>query len=161
MFFHSGSSNGSSPTQIGIYSSWDGIHWSLFNDGISGMNDGLSQGSLAVDENKVFMATRDGKIWMLDDTVTVSKTHSVSRLNESLQLMPNPVVDVLTIQSEMDITNMKISLADVFGKNQSVSILYRSKNELHVGVTNTAAGIYYLRVNLEGHASVSKTFIKL
>ncbi|MBL0007229.1 MAG: hypothetical protein IPP25_08625 [Saprospiraceae bacterium] len=55
MFFHSGSSNGA--TEIGIYTSWDGINWSLFNDGITGANDGLSQGSLAVDGNKVFMAT--------------------------------------------------------------------------------------------------------
>ncbi|MBI1307097.1 MAG: PQQ-binding-like beta-propeller repeat protein [Bacteroidetes bacterium] len=64
MYFHSGPSNGS--TQLGIYRSTDGINWELFNDGITGANDGQSQGSLVTDGNKVFMATHDGKVFMVD-----------------------------------------------------------------------------------------------
>ena len=61
MFLHSGGATGA--TGIGIYTSMDGINWSLFNTGITGINLGPSQGSLAVDGNKVFMATQDGQIW--------------------------------------------------------------------------------------------------
>ena len=61
MFLHSGGANGA--TGIGIYTSMDGINWTLFNTGITGFNFGQSQGSLAVDGNNVFMATQDGQIW--------------------------------------------------------------------------------------------------
>ena len=68
VFLHSGS-NASVAGTIGIYTSTDGINWTLFNTGITGANDGQTQGSLAVDSNKVFMATHDGKIFMYDASV--------------------------------------------------------------------------------------------
>jgi hypothetical protein len=61
IFLHSGGSANSSG--IGIYTSTDGISWSIFNTGISSGNDNQSQGSLVVDGNLVFMATHDGKVW--------------------------------------------------------------------------------------------------
>ena len=61
MFLHSGGAAGTAG--VGIYTSMDGINWTIFNTGITGTNLGQSQGSLAVDGNKVFMATQDGQIW--------------------------------------------------------------------------------------------------
>lgn len=99
MFFHSGNSTNSS--QIGIYTSRDGINWKLFNDGITGQNDGPSQGSLAADGNKVFMATRDGKVWIFEDTLNVSQTDQSSHLN-TFTIYPNPASDQLHLKLNSD-----------------------------------------------------------
>lgn len=62
MFLHSGGASGSAG--IGIYTSMDGINWTLLNTGITSLNTNQAQGSLAVDGNKVFMATQDGSVWV-------------------------------------------------------------------------------------------------
>jgi hypothetical protein len=56
----------SSQYSMGIYMSNDGQHWTQANNGITGVNNGLAEGSLAVDGDRVFTATADGKIWVLD-----------------------------------------------------------------------------------------------
>jgi hypothetical protein len=56
----------SSQFSMGIYTSNDGLHWAQANNGITGVNNGLAEGSLAVDGDRVFTATADGKIWVLD-----------------------------------------------------------------------------------------------
>jgi hypothetical protein len=61
MFLHSGGASGASG--IGIYTSTNGINWTAFNTGITGSNDGQSEGSLVTDGNLVFMATHDGKVF--------------------------------------------------------------------------------------------------
>jgi hypothetical protein len=76
MFLHSGPNGAFDPNppappqtslySMGLYSSSDGIHWTQSNTGITGNNNGGSEGSLAVDGNRVFTATSDGKIWYLD-----------------------------------------------------------------------------------------------
>jgi hypothetical protein len=76
MFLHSGPNAAFDPNpppppqtslySMGLYSSSDGIHWTQSNAGITGNNNGGSEGSLAVDGNRVFTATSDGKIWYLD-----------------------------------------------------------------------------------------------
>lgn len=91
LFLHSGTSNGA--TEVGIYTSLDGIHWEPFNDGITGQNDGLSQGSLAVDGNRVFMATHDGKVWMYEDTTATTGISDALGLQTQLKCTPNPVND--------------------------------------------------------------------
>ncbi|MFO1493601.1 MAG: hypothetical protein U1F26_02960 [Lysobacterales bacterium] len=77
LFLHSGANGSFDPNppppplsslySMGIYRSDDGIHWTPFNQGISGINDGGAEGSLAVDGVRVFTATSDGKIWYYDD----------------------------------------------------------------------------------------------
>lgn len=83
MFLHSGTNAsfdpnpppppGHSTYSMGIYSSLDGVHWTQFNTGISSNNDGLSEGSLAVDGNRVFTETSDGKVWYFDTDDTIFK----------------------------------------------------------------------------------------
>lgn len=90
LFLHSGSSSNNS-TSVGIYKSTDGIHWESFNNGITGQNDGLSQGSLAVDGNRVFTATHDGKIWMYDAEITsLSDQYDDS---DQIEIYPNPFIE--------------------------------------------------------------------
>lgn len=94
MFLHSGTSNGAA--EVGIYTSTDGIHWDAFNDGITGQNDGLSQGSLAVDGNRVFMATHDGKVWVYEDSTTITAIHDVEKNPNLLTVIPNPATTEVT-----------------------------------------------------------------
>lgn len=160
MFFHSGSSNGAS--EIGIYTSWDGIHWSLFNDGITGANDGLSQGSLAVDGNKVFMATHDGQIWMYEDTVGVSRTEDDGHELVGIQLYPNPASDRISIQltSAMAVENLQIEIYALPGqlklKQQVVD-----GNSFEVDVSMLAPGIYQLKVLKSGLWVKSLRWVKI
>ena len=80
MFLHSGANPSFDPVQppppssqysLGLFRSDDGLNWSAFNTGIPGNNDGLAEGALAVDGNRVFTATTDGKIWYLDTDDTL------------------------------------------------------------------------------------------
>ncbi len=76
MFLHSGTNASFDPSpppppqqsqySLGIFISDDGINWTQFNTGITSTNDGLSEGALAVDGNRVFTATTDGKVWFYD-----------------------------------------------------------------------------------------------
>lgn len=160
MFFHSGSSNGA--TEIGIYTSWDGIHWSLFNDGITGANDGLSQGSLAVDGNKVFMATHDGQVWMFQDTVGVSGTEKSEPEIPGIQLYPNPSSDRISIQltSAMPVENLQIEIYTLPGylalKQQVLD-----RNSFEVDVSMLAPGIYQLNVLTSGVWVKSFRWVKI
>ncbi|AVP98454.1 hypothetical protein C7S18_15215 [Ahniella affigens] len=47
----------------GIYRSADGRNSAPFNTGITVTVDATSEGSLAVDGDRAFMATGDGKVW--------------------------------------------------------------------------------------------------
>lgn len=77
LFLHSGANANFDPNppppplsslySLGLFRSSDGIHWTSFNQGIGGINDGGAEGSLAVDGTRVFTATADGKIWFYDD----------------------------------------------------------------------------------------------
>ena len=81
MFLHSGANASFDPSpppppqqsqySLGIFKSTDGIAWSAFNTGITSTNDGLSEGALAVDGNRVFTATTDGKVWYYDTDDTL------------------------------------------------------------------------------------------
>ncbi|MEP6881794.1 MAG: sialidase family protein [Dokdonella sp.] len=76
MFLHSGTNNSFDPNpppppatnlySKGLYSSNDGQNWTQANNGITSGNNGGAEGSLAVDGDRVFMATVNGKVWYLD-----------------------------------------------------------------------------------------------
>ena len=81
MFLHSGANASFDPSpppppqqsqySLGVFRSGDGINWSPFNSGIASTNDGLSEGALAVDGNRAFTATTDGKVWYYDTDDTL------------------------------------------------------------------------------------------
>ncbi len=135
MFFHSGSSNGAEA--IGIYTSTDGIHWSIFNDGITGQNDGLSQGSLAVDGNRVFMATHDGMVWMYDDGMTSAVDQQSGREYISLMVYPNPASSIVALVDGLGrlVSGLEMNLFNAMGEMV-----------LHQG----ADGAYFSQIMIEG-----------
>jgi hypothetical protein len=159
MFFHAGNSN---VTPTGIYTSWDGIHWTLFNDGITGMNDGLSQGSLAVDGNKVFMATHDGKVWMYEDTTLISEVKNIHLENKLFSISPNPVSDFIEIKfsskeisSPVDQIRIFNSLGQqVMAMPDFVEVLQR------VDVARLTPGVYTLQVSAIGKIIGISRFVR-
>ena len=143
MFFHSGSSNGAEA--IGIYTSTDGIHWTIFNDGITGQNDGLSQGSLTVDGNRVFMATHDGKVWMYDDGMTSTADLVSGREDNSFVVYPNPASSSIAF---VDRGGHTISGREVYVYNaMGEVVLQPGKDGAYVSqimIEDLAAGYYFV-----------------
>jgi hypothetical protein len=84
MFLHTGTNGNADPNpppppqvsfySLGIYRSSDGVNWSAFNTGITSSNNGTAEGSLAVDGNRVFTATGDGRVWFVDVSVPAPDT---------------------------------------------------------------------------------------
>ena len=147
MFFHSGSSNGA--TQIGIYKSNDGIHWQYFNDGISGQNDGLSQGSLAVDGDKVFMSTHDGNVWMYDASLTSAK--DIKNELYDIEIYPNPFREEIQIQN---ITNpLSGKLYNLFGELMMNFSVYPGQS---IKTIDIPEGFYYLELKNEHGQCINK-----
>ncbi len=159
LFLHSGSSNGSKQNQIGIYTSWDGIQWAPFNEGIDGMNDGLSQGSLAVDGNKVFMATHDGKIWLYEDTSMVS--HSIPALKPGFRLVSNAVHDELLLYSEFDHTQINCTLTDCMGHPVTHTIHKLSNKYMACDVRTLPYGLYFLHMTDKKNGAIILKFNKI
>ncbi len=161
IFYHSGSSTGA--TQIGIYTSFDGIHWKLFNDGITGQNDGTSQGSLAVDGNKVFMATRDGKVWIFEDSLlTQTKPLIFAKDQANLKISPHPVYHTLQIELDPTYTGnvYKILIYDVWGQELK-SFQNEQDSNIKVDVSGLQSGSYFLKVVGKDQSSFNSIFIKI
>ena len=160
MFFHSGTSNGA--TEIGIYTSWDGIHWSLFNDGITGANDGLSQGSLAVDGNKVFMATHDGKVWMYEDTTGTTQVDGINSESIEIQLSPNPASEMISISlpASINYSNPDIEIYTMTGQ-----LVWKQKfekaNPLRIDISDFQTGIYLVNIIQPGEWKYALRWVKI
>ncbi len=160
MFFHSGSSNGA--TEIGIYTSWDGINWSLFNDGITGANDGLSQGSLAVDGNKVFMATHDGQIWMYQDTSGLTETKDDVYDLPDIDLYPNPANNSINIKlaSSLAWQNLQIEIYTMQGQ-LVIRKLAEGIHNYNLDVSMLAQGLYQMNILKSGVLMKSMRWVKM
>ncbi len=156
MFFHSGSSNGA--TQIGIYTSHDGINWSSFNTGITGQNDGLSQGSLAVDGNKVFMATHDGNVWIYEDSLNVTSTKNIENAVDDIVIIPNPANEFVSI------LNLKNPINE-FCIYNSLGLLVRNnklstKSQSRIDISNLLPGLYIMRIITVNDKQIVLKFVK-
>jgi hypothetical protein len=135
LFFHSGDNT------HGIYTSPDGINWTPFNTGITGLNDVQSEGAFAVDGNSVFFATHDGKIWRYDAPV-------ITALNEKpeerpLKISPNPASDFILIQTTGD-APLNFRLYNSLGQTVNAPVLSAEKNETQLDVSALPSGIYFL-----------------
>lgn len=142
MFLHSGGS--ATMSGIGIYTSFDGIKWSQFNNGITGVNIGQAQGSLAVDSNKVFMATIDGKVWMYE--VESKSDVENDGFENRLTINPNPICDytVLSIFLKEN-SKVKFLLFDVLGRevhSLSFNINQLGWQEINLDLAKFESGIY-------------------
>ena len=85
--------------------------------------------------------------------VCVEGGESVSELNSSLSIYPNPAKDQLFVETEMAVE--EISVYDVFGRQQ----LAISGQQSAVDVSNLSNGVYFVKVKSENN-EVVKRFIK-
>lgn len=150
MFLHSGSSTGA--TQIGIYRSFDGVNWEYFNNGIIGGNNNLSQGSLAVDGNKVFMATSDGKVWMFDaENTTPTNQYST----DNIICYPSPTTNRLTIQNVVKpIDYWIVGLNGKVVKNGKLDL-----TPAYIDLQSVSKGIYILKLQ-NSTLNITRKFVK-
>ncbi|MBL7830462.1 MAG: T9SS type A sorting domain-containing protein, partial [Saprospiraceae bacterium] len=150
MFLHSGSSTGA--TQIGIYRSFDGVNWEYFNNGIIGGNNNLSQGSLAVDGNKVFMATSDGKVWMFDaENTTPTNQYST----DNIICYPSPTTNRLTIQNvDKPIDYWIVGLNGKVVKNGKLDL-----TPAYIDLQSVSKGIYILKLQ-NSTLNITRKFVK-
>ena len=139
LFLHSGS-NANVPGEVGIYTSSDGLNWTIFNNGITSTsaNNGQAQGSLAVDGNKVYMATTDGKVWMYD----ASDITDSEDLNTQVQLIlfPNPASETINFSNTLP----DITIFNVYGQ-----LIERIKSAKSISTSTFLNGIYTLRSGKE------------
>ena len=157
MFLYSG---GAANAQgIGIYTSMDGINWTLFNTGITGALDNQSQGSLAVDSNLVFFASHDGKVWRYD----VSE-HS-SGIQElvspfSVLVTPNPAHSSISITVNLhEASNLTFSLYDFAGKEvyrQQTDNISEGDHVEIIHLNGIPTGMYFLKIGNGEHLAVQK-----
>lgn len=155
MFFHSGSSNGAQAADIGIYTSTDGLNWKQFNTGITGQNDGQSQGGLAVDGNLVYFATHDGKVWRYDAAAGSNGISSISD-SESISLVPNPASE----QFQLDfgsVTDRDIIITNSIGG--VVLKMSSSEGLVNIDTKDLANGIYLVSIRSENSIIVKRVMI--
>ncbi len=157
MFLHSG--GGANATGIGIYTSMDGINWTLFNTGITGINDGQSQGSLAVDSNMVFMATHDGKVfrYVVEDIKTDTKTPFIQN---SFTINPNPANSIIKLNMQDVKSNFNIFIYNYLGQmvKQYHFPYINNQEDLDLDISTLPSGMYSVILELKGK-SISKKLI--
>lgn len=136
MFLHSGGA--SDAAGIGIYSSMDGIIWSLTSEGVQGADVGISQGSLAVDGNRVFMATHLGEVWVYEATTGIASDKTVSTVG----LIPNPASTEVCMSSEF--AGFRCDLLDMNGRVVFSDVAAHGKTCFEVA--ELAVGPYLVRL---------------
>jgi hypothetical protein len=96
------------------------------------------------------------------DTIVVSTCTAVNpvSLDHSLELYPNPANEILTVQSQFfTAQNAAPVVYDLSGK--AVSITYsRNADKFTFNTQSLSAGVYFVRVNVQG-TIVSRKFIKI
>lgn len=160
MFLHSGGASNASG--IGIYTSMDGINWTLFNTGITGVNDGQSQGSLAVDSNMVFMATHDGKVFRYIVGDIKTKTQDPIQ-KSSFSLSPNPANNTVKLELNTNETSQaNIGLYNIFGKKiyQIQFEISPNNKDLTIDTSTISPGIYLVVLDRMGQLSSKKLIIE-
>ena len=95
----------------------------------------------------------------IDGAVTYSniKRLSLSTSTVSLSFYPNPVKDVLYIESTAPFSNdLSVKVNDLSGRVQTVQFVKADINKLKVNIAALAAGVYFLQIDNGGNKSIQK-----
>ncbi len=82
-----------------------------------------------------------------------------TNLNKNIYITPNPVVDFLTIRSNITIFFKEISIYNVEGKRVKSINNFNSSDTLQINVTDLKAGCYFLSIKTKNNY-YAKRFIK-
>lgn len=138
IYLHSGSNSSTPKDSVGIYTSLDGINWHLFNDGISSLINGQSQGALAVDGNTVFFATHDGKIWKYDASTTTSNHQPI--IENNIKTFPNPARQKLYFE-----TQLEHNMISIYSPNASLVQTSTITNQ-QIDISYLPNGLYFYKI---------------
>jgi hypothetical protein len=80
---------------------------------------------------------------------------------DEIQMYPNPVNDLLTLQSDLFANNQTVTLMlfDVTGKSIAVSY-YKEADKFVIEAAKLSAGVYLIRFNINGK-QVNRKFVKM
>jgi hypothetical protein len=121
---------------IGVYTSTDGINWTLFNTGITDPDDGTDNGSLAVDGNKVYMASVYGNVWMYDAGSPLG-LEALTAESQLITVFPNPASNTLSLNNISEPT--RIRMYDMSGK---LVLETEANANTSLDISHLAGGIY-------------------
>ncbi|MCI1267383.1 MAG: T9SS type A sorting domain-containing protein [Saprospiraceae bacterium] len=151
IYLHSGSNTTTPKDSVGIYTSLDGINWHIFNDGISSVINGQSQGALAVDGNTVFFATHDGKIWKYESSTTTSIHHQT--IENNIKIFPNPASTKLYFDNQFE-----HKMISIYNSNGSLVQTSTITNQ-QIDMSTLPNGLYYYKIDFNTNLLTGK-FLK-
>lgn len=102
------------------------------------------------------------RTWLLDRMAWMDNAFDIDLSSEDTQisdmlLKPNPVSDILTIESDDFDNNSIVSIHNVIG--EQIDILF-DKSRRSINVSTLDSGIYFIRIH-NGNQQKSKRFVKL
>lgn len=143
-----------------IERSFDGTNWAAIHTINSAGNSGIPlqyrYDDINVPAKTIFYRL---KFVDIDGVVTYSniKKLSLNAAAVSLSFYPNPVTDVLYVESTMPFSNaVTVKISDLSGRVQSVSFVKNDVNKLKVNTATLAAGVYFLQIDNGGNKSTQK-----
>jgi photosystem II stability/assembly factor-like uncharacterized protein len=103
------------------------------------------------DGNYIYVSIPFGGIW--STTLTLLSTIDVDEYDlDSFVLYPNPIIEVVTIQSKLFTSLNGIQLFDLAGKEIIANLDYNfdpEGNEIKINVESLVSGIYFIRISTE------------
>ena len=84
-------------------------------------------------------------------------TESISELEASFKVYPNPVSDMLFIEAEIEVE--EVAIFDVYGRQQNLSISATQQLSNSIDVSSLNNGVYFVKV-VTSEGEVVKRFIK-
>ena len=85
--------------------------------------------------------------------ITTSNNESISELNSSFNIFPNPVDDKLVIETDAEI--LEVNIYDAFGRQQQTT----SNQQSSINVSGLTSGVYFVKITTD-KGEVTKLFIK-
>ena len=82
---------------------------------------------------------------------------AIEEQTSSFNIYPNPVNDMLYIETETEIE--EVSIFDVYGRNQNLRSSETQNLSISVDVANLNSGVYFVRIKTE-NGEVVKRFVK-
>lgn len=111
-------------------------------------------------DNKVFASTYGRGIFSGSFTAQPLLDNSTILLKNDLIIYPNPVTDILNIDSEKFSGKLEVKLIDLNGKVVQTSLISDFNGHYALSLTSLAKGIYILKLNGENMSYSQKINIK-
>ena len=130
--------------------------WTIFNKQNSGLPTNEIHSVVSDDNGIKWIGTDKGLVSFSENDLKIT-TGLDSKLMNKIELFPNPAKDYITLKMRENIQSLTVDVLSIQGiviKSFNVD-----KNENRLNVDNLPAGVYLLRVQLDGN-HILKKFVK-